>query len=119
MLVEIKDVRQNPDDSFRRWFTDDFFDLIIWFENGEIIGFQLCYDKKYDNEKALTWRKKNNYTHSKIDNGESPYANKMTPILVSDGIFNNTKVAELFKVKAAKMEYGLVDFVYTKLLEYS
>ena len=27
MLVEMKDVRQIPNDGFRRWFTDEEFDL--------------------------------------------------------------------------------------------
>ena len=118
MLVEIKDVRQIPKDGFRRWFTDKEFDLIIWYEDDDITGFQLCYDKK-EEERALTWHKENRYVHNSIDNGESPYSNKMTPILVSDGIFNKSEIAELFREHAMKMEYGLVDFVYNKLLHYS
>ena len=118
MLVEEKEVRQIQNEGFRRWFTDENFDLIIWYENDEIIGFQLCYDKKNE-ERALTWHKENRYMHNKIDNGESPYSNKMTPILVSDGIFNKSEVAEKFRENAMKMEYGLVSFVYKKLLEYS
>ena len=118
MLVEEKDVRQIKDEGFRRWFLDEDFDLIIWYENDEIVGFQLCYDKKDDNERALTWRKGDRYMHNRIDNGESPYSNKMTPILVSDGIFNKTEIAEKFREKAMKLEYGLVDFIYTKLLNY-
>lgn len=46
MLVELKDVRQIPNDGFRRWFTDEDFDLIVWYEDDKITGFQLCYDKK-------------------------------------------------------------------------
>ncbi len=119
MLVEIKDVRQIPNDGFRRWFTDEEFDLIIWYEENKITGFQLCYGIKEDNERALTWLKENYYIHNKIDDGESPYTNKMTPILVSDGIFNKSEIAEKFRKNAMKMEYGLVDFVYKKLLDYS
>jgi hypothetical protein len=119
MLVEEKAVRQIKDEGFRRWFLDEDFDLIIWYENNEIVGFQLCYDKKDDNEKALTWRKGDRYVHNKIDNGESSYSNKMTPILVSDGIFNKSIVAERFRGKAIKMEYGLADFIYRKLQDYT
>ncbi len=42
MIVEKKDARQIENEGFRRWFTDDFFDLIVWYENKEITGFQLC-----------------------------------------------------------------------------
>ena len=44
-----KNVRQIQGEGFRRWLTDEDFDLIIWYKN---------------------------------DDGESPYTNKMTPILV-------------------------------------
>jgi len=119
MLVELKDVRQIPNEGFRRWFKDEEFDLIIWYEKDTIVGFQLCYGIKKNNERALTWHKENRYIHNKIDDGESPYANKMTPLLVSDGIFEKSEVAENFREKAIKLEYGLVDFVYNKLLNYS
>lgn len=118
MLVENKNVRQIQGEGFRRWFTDEDLDLIIWYKNDEIIGFQLCYDKTNE-ERALTWYKGKGYIHNKIDDGESPYTNKMTPILIPDGIFNKSEIAELFREKAIKIEYGLADFIYNKLSEYS
>ena len=117
MMVEVKDVRQIENEGFRRWFKDDEFDLIIWYEDEQISGFQLCYNKLKD-EKALTWFKSGSYVHNKIDDGETPYSNKMTPVLVQDGIFDNTSVAEKFKEHALEIEYGLADFVYKKLLNY-
>ncbi len=55
MLRELADVRQIPGEPRRRWFADDYFDLIVWFDKrGQIIGFQLCYDLPRD-EHALTW----------------------------------------------------------------
>ena len=119
MLVEEKDVRQIPNEGFRRWFLDKDFDLFIWYEDDEIIGFQLCYDRQDDNERALTWHKGDRFMHNKVDDGESPYSNKMTPVLVSDGVFNKSEVAERFREKADKMEYGLVNFIYEKLLQYN
>ena len=39
----------------RRWLSDDFFDLVIWYRPDDTIyGFQLCYDKP-SWERALTW----------------------------------------------------------------
>ena len=57
MLTEFKAVRQIPKDGFRRWFTDQDFDLFVWYEDESktnIVGFQLCYNKR-GNQKALTW----------------------------------------------------------------
>jgi len=57
--------------------------------------------------------------HNGIDNGESPYSNKMTPILVSDMVFNKTEVSDKFIKNAMGMEHGLVDFINKIILEYS
>ncbi len=41
MLTESQHVRQIKHDPKRRWFSDDYFDLIVWIgKRGEIIGFQ-------------------------------------------------------------------------------
>ena len=64
MLAEIQGSRQIPGEGFRRWFTDEYFDLIAWYETPaakdarpgamkELKGFQLCYDKT-GRERALT-----------------------------------------------------------------
>ena len=42
MLKEYTHVRQIQGESKRRWFSDRYFDLIVWFgEQDEIVGFQL------------------------------------------------------------------------------
>jgi len=66
MLAEIQPVKQHQDDRFRRWFADDYFDLIVWYdERQEICGFQLCYEKSRA-EHALTWRADAGYAHHRI-----------------------------------------------------
>ena len=118
MLTEIKDVRQFEDDNLRRWFTDEFFDLIVWYDQQErISGFQLCYDKAH-NERALTWRLEDGYSHTRIDDGEIPGQIKMTPILVPDGVFDKTDIAERFKEQGSQVDSGIVSLVYEKLLEF-
>lgn len=117
MLVEKQNVRQIPNEGFRRWFTDNYFDLIVWYEGEEIVGFQLCYDKGND-EHALTWRPSSGFSHNRIDDGEIPYAAKMTPILVADGVFDKDEIAERFRNAARKIEYEIVDLVYRKLKEF-
>ena len=55
MLAEIRNARQIAGEDFRRWFTDEEFDLIVWYgDDRSLVGFQLCYDKQ-DRERALTW----------------------------------------------------------------
>ncbi len=118
MLVEIKDVRQIPNEGFRRWFRDREFDLIVWYEDNAVSGFQLCYDKT-GLERALTWHKEDGYSHNKIDDGENPFSNKMAPILVADGVFKKAEVAKSFKQHAAQIEEDLVESIYTRIMDYS
>jgi hypothetical protein len=63
-LVETKNVRQRPEEGFRRWFVNEYFDVIIWYESaaGELVGFQLCYDRSV-NERAFTWRRGKRGSH--------------------------------------------------------
>jgi hypothetical protein len=70
MLVEIRNTRQIEGEGFRRWFTDEFFDLIVWYdEKRTLVGFQLCYDKE-GRERALTWTREHGFQHNRIDDGE-------------------------------------------------
>lgn len=120
MLREKKDVRQIEGEGYRRWFTDKNFDLIVWYEDENspsCIGFQLCYDKE-DRERALTWSVKHGYSHTKVDDGEAPYTNKMTPILVSDGIFDGRAVREQFFEAAGELDQDLIKFIDEKLEAY-
>ena len=91
MLSEINDVKQIENEGYRRWFSDNYFDLIIWYGDEKIIGFQLCYDKQ-GSERSLTWIKNRGFSHNKIDDGEKPGHTKMTPILVADGVFDKEKI---------------------------
>jgi hypothetical protein len=78
MLSEIRNARQVEGEGFRRWFTDDYFDLIVWYGNDRrLIGFQLCYDKQ-ERERALTWTLEHGFQHNRIDSGEVPGHSKMT-----------------------------------------
>lgn len=119
MLIEVKNVRQLENERFRRWFSDDFFELIVWFNPDQHIhGFQLCYDI-YGFERALTWKEDTGYLHNRIDGGEnSPMTHKMSPILVADGLFDSTTVAKQFKTASSDIEPAIADFVYSKLQAY-
>jgi hypothetical protein len=116
MLHEVQGARQVRGEGFRRWYTDQYFDLIVWYEGadaaGPIAGFQLCYDKN-SRERALTWRKGTGFTHEKVDDGEGGRAlgAKMTPILVPDGIFDAAAVAKRLAEHTAEIDSRVASFV--------
>jgi hypothetical protein len=117
MLKEIPNVKQPEPDSTRRWFTDSFFDLIVWYDlQQRMTGFQLCYDKGA-NEHAFTWKKNEGFSHHCIDDGEVTGRSKMTPILVQDGAFDRKTVADRFLNESGSLESEIRELVYGKILE--
>jgi len=119
-LLEARNVAQKEVGVFRRWFENDFFDLIVWYkpDGKTLIGFQLCYDKSYA-ERALTWTIGGGYQHDRIDDGEpSPIINS-TPLVVADGVFDSATIANKFLEAAGSLEKELRDLIYDKIREYS
>jgi hypothetical protein len=102
----------------RRWLSDDYFDLIVWYtrENG-IYGIQLCYDKPYW-ERALTWISGKGFSHMEVDDGELNAWGSQTPILVPDGSFPADIVVAEFRRRAIELPSDLRDIVLDKLDEY-
>jgi hypothetical protein len=112
MLSEIRNARQVAGEGFRRWFTDEYFDLIVWYgEDRRLVGFQLCYDKQ-DRERALTWTREHGFQHNRIDSGEVPGHSKMTPIIIADGAFSRDPVAERFRRASAHIDPEIASFVF-------
>lgn len=119
MLKEYTHVRQIPGESARRWFSDEYFDLIVWFDDqDEIVGFQLCYDI-HKTHRALTWQEHKGFTHHKIDDGENrPGKVKASPVLVPDGIFDAAVIARRFRGASQNIDAKVADFVYKILQTY-
>jgi len=119
MLKEYTHVRQIEGEAKRRWFTDRYFDLIVWFDTKEnIVGFQLCYDISQEH-RALTWRQETGYSHHRVDDGENrPGKMKASPILVSDGKFEYAMIGERFRKESQKIEKRISTFVYDRIMEY-
>lgn len=92
-----------PRDCDRRWISDDWFDLIVWYAaGGEVLGFQLCYDKG-GTERALTWLREGGTFHAWIDSGEtSPLANR-TPVLMPIDEFPVEQVRAEFMVRGREL----------------
>jgi hypothetical protein len=118
-LAELADVQQDPRGPRRRWFRSSNEDLIVWYGDDSIVGFQLCYDRK-QTERALTWMKGKGYVHERVDDGEAVgLAHKRAPILIADGVFDNNTILERFLAIADVVPRDIVDFVAAKLKEYS
>jgi hypothetical protein len=123
MLVEYRNVRQIGGEGYRRWFSDDYFDLIVWYEGTRhnhrgINGFQLCYDRT-GYERALTWQRGRGFSHEKVDPGEEGRLGlKSTPILVADGVFDPGAIAERFREASRGMDPQIVDLVLDRLAQY-
>ncbi len=118
MLTKEKKVKVRGD--YRRsWMSDDYFDLIVWYEpSNAICGFQLCYGKP-EFERALTWLKTRGFSHSKVDSGEDdPEANR-TPILLPDGSFPTTEVSCEFRRRSEELPKSLRNFVLAKVKQFA
>jgi hypothetical protein len=120
MLYEIPHTRQIPGEPHRRWFTDAFFDLIVWRSASQaILGFQLAYDKRRSH-RVLTWRQGVGYAHNKVDDGENrPGKPKASPILLPDGTFDPQGIGEAFAHASAHVDPHIAQFVMQKIVEYA
>ena len=103
----------------RRWLSDDYFDLIVWYEpGGSIHGFQLCYDKP-GRERALTWVHTGGFTHKSVDSGEQMFSANLSPILVPDGTFPSALVREQFLNRCDRIDESIRRLVLTKLDDFA
>jgi len=111
---------QKEKNVFRKWFQDDYFDLIVWYniENGAIDGFQLCYDKDKD-EHAFTWHREAGFGHNKIDDSRAPMSYPATPILVTDGVFPFDEIMKRFNRSSDELDEKIRNLVIEKLTEFS
>lgn len=103
----------------RSWMSDDYFDLIVWYERSNAIhGFQLCYGKPQW-ERALTWLKRTGFAHHEIDSGEESAKFNHAPILVPDGSFPAKEVEREFLRRSTQLPKSLRNFVASKISQFS
>ena len=118
-LREIVQVRQISGEGPRRWFNSHEFDLFVWCDDsGNVNAFQLYYDKPRS-EHALVWKRRIGSSHFAVDDGEGrPFRHKGSPILVTDGQFDVTRVADRLASARGHVPQGILDFVLTQMREY-
>jgi len=112
MLQERTKVEQRPGESRRRWFTDEYFDLIVWFDDqGDIILFQLGYDP--DGVDGLwEWRRASGLSHFQVDTGGlRPARHARTPFLVPADPPERKALVDEFAAAATELDEEIRDFV--------
>lgn len=119
VLQELKGVRQIENEGVRRWFSDDYFHLIVWYKEfaEEFLGFQLCYDI-YDNERSLTWKEDSGFSHNSIDDDKGFSHHPQAPILISDGNFDSIVISQKFLDSSNNIPKEITSFVANKISEY-
>lgn len=120
MIKEVSSLRQIPGEPHRHWFSDKYFDLIVWHDrdNG-ISGFQLCYDPK-DLPHAFTWLQDEGFFHDAIDDGDDPSLKyKASPILVPDGVFAASNLLAQFQEASPSLPATIRSLVTDKITQFS
>ena len=118
MLLEVRNVEQQPGEPLRRWFFSHEQDLFVWFgEDGTPAAFQLSYGK-YRDEHAIRWKAGRGFTHHRVDDGESGAVTRNAPLLMADGIFEAARVLKRFRELSAEMPREIADFVIARLQEH-
>ena len=119
MLREIANTRQIKGEPHRRWFTSGTMDLVVWYgEDGNLAGFQLCYDKDSE-ERALTWRPESGFSHMTVDDGDNAggMRYKSAPILAAGVAFDAGRILDLFTAGSAVLPVPVATFVRERLEE--
>jgi predicted Zn finger-like uncharacterized protein len=116
-LREIANVRQVRGESPRRWFTSTDLDLILWLgPGGKPHGFQLCYGKRENNERAVTWWPERGLTHSSVNaDGREHSGMKGTPTLSDAPGYEAAAVLARFLATKGDLAPEYVDFVAQRL----
>lgn len=97
MLKEYKTVSQEKT-GWRRLFSDENFDLYIWYDRpeGSITGLQLVELSGAESCHALTWEKGNQSFYAGVMN-EEPYPFNPSPVLVVNGVFQRDLILRRFR----------------------
>ena len=102
-MIEVKGVRQIPEEGFRRWFMDKDMDLILWYdeENSPVpIGFQISYDKR-SVQRTVTWK-----------SGEK---GRNSSSLTCDGPYNSSRLIRLLEKNGSRLNDHILPFVLEQL----
>lgn len=117
MLKEYAKVRQERG-SVRRLFSDDQYDLYVWYEADglTIVGFQIVYFRG-EEQKAFTWVRESGFSHTTVEGWDDSRFNR-TPFLVADGVVDIDSLRSEFDSRGTGIDEPVRSFVSGKLAEY-
>ena len=102
----------------RRWFSDDDFDLIVWFDDAAtIVAIQLCYDKS-SIERVVTWSPQRGHEHFRVDTGEHTPLRNETPLFVADGPIEKERIVARLLRAAEALDPAIRSFVVARPLDF-
>ena len=119
-LIELQGIRQIADELRRQWFSSTDMDLIVWYDESDLISrFELYYDKNV-HEHVLIWRAESGFAHLAVDDGEQKpvLSYKETPILIPDGQVDPNRISNLFEKSCQNLPAELITLVRRKLVRY-
>jgi hypothetical protein len=118
MLREILLSRRIINGLSRRWFTNELFDLFVFFNTSNmLVQFQLCYSKD-NNEHVISWSEKFGYTHNRVDTGRIMPGRAGTPLFVSNGSCDIDTIKKSFIDSSLHLDNLLFDQIFKKLIGY-
>lgn len=120
MLKEATNVTQIDGDPRRRWFWNNYLDLVVWFDDmDEIIGFQLYYDRHGD-QAGLTWKEPSGYSQDNFEVREDPAGTyKPEAVIGFESMVRKEKIAEVFRKESLTVDKRIVDFIQKKIMSFS
>lgn len=121
MLREIRGVDQKTPGLVKRWFQDEYFDLIAWHDpRGTILRFQLCYARDSRGERVLEWRRGLGFQHLKTEERAAFKAGRDDAwALHLDRPLAAGLLKRRFLAASAEVPELLTEFVEQKLDEYA
>jgi hypothetical protein len=121
MLREIRGVEQRNPQLTRRWFQDEYFDLYVWLDtSGEVLRFQLCYERDTRRERALEWQRGRGFQHLAVRQryGKSPGRDQSGDMAL-DGVLPYVALKDRFAAAARSLPPEMQRFIEEKLSEYA
>lgn len=120
-LNEVTNVRQRENEGYRRWFSNSYFDLILWYDkkDGDFFGFQLCYSKN-KSERAFSWTREYSSSHFVSDTiMENGFSKMSTGILKGDGGIIPADVIDKFINESKLLDSQLQQLIIDKVGVYN
>jgi hypothetical protein len=123
MLKEFERIRQREGEGFRRFFTDGYFELMVWYgdDRKAITGFQLAYDVK-GRERVVTYKVDEGRVmrshHYNTGNSFELHGSAWSSILAGDPGTLEPMIYDRFLIAARHIEPEILEYVKDHLKDF-